>query len=181
MKDSALQVSVANLSEVGRDLTLALEEDWFRHWQEEDPHLEFVGPGSVVAAVHLSRHGRDILLRGHLKGTVTLACSRCLEAFALPVIADFDLLLVPGPRPLSTDQEELTAADLDLDFYSGDLVNLEDFLREQVLLALPLKPLCLETCRGLCPHCGVNLNKQSCTCQESQSSSPFAALAKLKV
>ncbi len=176
----ALQISVVNLSEAGLDLTLELAADWFLRWQQDDPPPLFAGPGSLLAEVHLTKHGRDILLRGHLKGILTLACSRCLEPFSWPLTADFDLLLAPTPRPLNRTQEELTPQDLDLDFYNGDVVNLEPFLREQILLALPLKPLCADSCRGLCPHCGANLNLQTCTCRQSKAPATFAALAKLK-
>uniref|UniRef100_A0A7V4LBY3 formate--tetrahydrofolate ligase n=1 Tax=Desulfobacca acetoxidans TaxID=60893 RepID=A0A7V4LBY3_9BACT len=75
---------------------------------------------------------------------------------------------------------EITAADLDVDFYTGDVVEVEIFLREQVLLALPLKPLCAETCRGLCPRCGADLNQETCHCAAEDSASPWSALKKLK-
>ncbi|MEW6388314.1 MAG: DUF177 domain-containing protein [Thermodesulfobacteriota bacterium] len=176
-----LSVNVASIKETGLDLPLELGEDWFSRWQEEDPDLEFAGPGSIQVKLRVEKHGRDILLRGHLKGRLELQCSRCLTPFAAPVEADFDLLLVPGPEPVTAEPEELTATDLDLDFYTGEVVDLEAILREQILLLLPLKPLCAESCRGLCPHCGADLNQETCACGVDKSSSPFAALAKLKI
>ena len=181
MATPRLSINAASIKETGLDLPLELGEDWFNRWQQEDPDLEFAGPGSINAKIRVEKHGRDILLRGHLAGRLELNCSRCLTPFTGPVEADFDLLLVPGPEPVTAEPEELNATDLDLDYYSGEIVNLEAILREQILLQLPLKPLCAESCRGLCPHCGADLNTETCRCKEGKSSSPFAALAKLKI
>ncbi len=181
MKVRPLKIDVGAISEAGLDLPLELGEGWFARWQEEDPDLEFAGPGSLTATVHLEKHGRDILLRGHLKGELRLTCSRCLTPYAAPVTADFDLLLVPGPELTAAAEEELTPADLDLDFYSGEVVDLESLLREQIILLIPLKPICAEDCKGLCPRCGADLNRESCNCQEVKAESPLAVLAKLKI
>ncbi|MBM4294554.1 MAG: DUF177 domain-containing protein, partial [Deltaproteobacteria bacterium] len=62
-------------------------------------------------------------------------------------------------------EEELTAADLDVDFISGENIDLQGIVREQIILSMPLKPLCHEDCRGLCPGCGANLNREACTCE----------------
>ena len=181
MAPPRLSINVASIKETGLDLPLELGEDWFSRWKQEDTDLDFAGPGVLDAKIRVEKHGRDILLRGRMQGRLELQCSRCLNSFAAPVEADFDLLLVPGPEPVSAEPEELNATDLDLDFYSGEVINLEAILREQILLLLPLKPLCAESCRGLCPHCGADLNQETCSCREEKSSSPFAALAKLKI
>ena len=131
--------------------------------------------------MHLSKHGSDILVRGSLSGQMELACSRCLESFPAPAAIDFDLLLVPGPPTAAAADEELSPSDLDLDYYTGESVDLESLLREQIILMMPLKPLCDETCKGLCPRCGANLNRETCTCSTDTVNSPFAVLAKLKI
>ena len=88
---------------------------------------------------------------------------------------------MPGPVQAAAAKEELSPDDLDLDYYTGEIVDLESILREQIILMLPLKPLCDETCKGLCPHCGANLNHETCTCSTDAVDSPFARLAKLKI
>ncbi len=181
MQTSALQINIARLREDGLDLKLNLREDWFARWQEEDPALEFSGPGNLTVWVHLVRHGRDILVRGRFEGTLNLSCSRCLISFSQPVEADFDLLLAPSPEHVTDEREELTRAELDRDFYTGETVNLESILREQVLLTLPLKPLCSETCKGICPRCGTDLNQETCQCSGEDSTSPFAILKNIKL
>ena len=107
-------------------------------------------------------------------------CIRDREPFAAPVAIDFDLLLVPGPAS-ATAKEELSPDDLDLDYYTGEIVDLESILREQIILMLPLKPLCDEACEGLCPYCGANRTSETCSCPTDAVDSPFARLAKLKI
>jgi uncharacterized protein len=174
-----LQINLKTIPETGLAVAIDLGPEWFARWHEEDPGLEFTD-ARITGDVHLSKHGHDILVRGNLSGRMELACSRCLEPFAAPVAIEFDLLLVPGP--VSADaKEELSPEDLDLDFYTGETIDLESILREQIILMLPLKPLCDEGCKGLCPHCGANLKRETCTCPADAVDSPFARLAKLKI
>jgi uncharacterized protein len=179
MTKKTLQISVKAIPETGKELSLDLVTGWFERWREDDPGLEF-SQGHIQGSVSLSKHGHDILVRGHLEGELGLTCGRCLEPFRGQVSADFDLLLAPAPQGDAPEDVELSAADLDFDFYVGDTVDLEAIIREQVILMLPLKPLCQEDCQGLCPVCGANLNWETCSCPTEKSDSPFANLAKLK-
>jgi len=175
----SLQVPLNSIPETGRELRLELGPEWFSRWREEDPGLEYAG-GEIAGTVRLEKHGRDVLVRGALSGQLNLTCSRCLEPFVAKVEADFDLLLLPRPEQ-APSREELTPEDLDLDFYTGEVVDLESLLKEQIVLMVPLKPLCAEDCRGLCPRCGANLNRESCSCPEIKPTGPLAGLAKLKL
>jgi uncharacterized protein len=174
------QISIKAIPESGLEVEIDLGPEWFARWRAEDPDLEFTD-ARVTGQVRLQKHGRDILVRGHLAGYLQLACSRCLESFAAPASADFDLILAPGAATALAPDEELSRTDLDLDYYTGQVVDLETLLREQIILMLPLKPLCAETCKGLCPHCGANLNRQTCRCRPESVNSPLASLAKLKI
>jgi uncharacterized protein len=180
MKPRALQIAIKAIPETGLPVAIDLGPEWFGRWREEDPGLEFADT-RITGLVHLSKHGHDILVRGSLSGQMELACSRCLESFAAPASIDFDLLLVPGPPTAYAAEEELSLTDLDQDYYTGEIVDLESLLREQIILMMPLKPLCDEACKGLCPHCGANLKSETCTCSINAVNSPFAPLAKLKI
>ena len=175
-----LQINLKTIPETGLAVAIDLGPEWFARWHEADPELEFAG-ARITGDMHLSKHGHDILVRGNLAGQLELACGRCLEPFAAPAAIDFDLLLVPGPVNTTAAQEELSPDDLDLDYYTGEIVDMESLLREQIILMLPLKPLCDEACKGLCPHCGANLKRETCTCSTDAVNSPFAQLAKLKI
>jgi uncharacterized protein len=179
MTPRALQIAIKAIPETGLTVAIDLGQEWFDRWREEDPGLE-LADARITGQVSLSKHGPDILVRGSLSGQMELACSRCLESFPAPAAIEFDLLLVPGP-PTADADEELSPDDLDLDYYTGETVDLESLLREQIILMMPLKPLCDETCKGLCPRCGANLNRDTCSCPTDAVNSPFARLAKLKI
>jgi len=175
-----LQINLKTIPETGLEIAIDLGPEWFARWRAEDPGLDFAD-ARIAGSVNLSKHGHDLLVRGNLSGQMELACSRCLESFAAPAAIDFALLLAPGPPNFSAAEAELSPDDLDLDYYTGEVVDLESLLREQIILLLPLKPLCDEACKGLCPHCGANRKRQTCTCATDTVNSPFALLAKLKI
>ena len=123
---------------------------------------------------------QDIRLKGKLETSLEVACARCLDPVVLPVKRSFDLLY----RPLGTDagHEELsvTDAEAEIGYYQGDGLLLEDTLREQVLLAVPLKTVCREDCKGLCPQCGKNLNEGACSCDDEVEDPRWAALKEIR-
>jgi uncharacterized protein len=116
--------------------------------------------------VHLraERDGDDVVVAGEIDSTVPVACGRCLEEFPVRARATVDVRFVP--RPPTGDRVELGSDDLDLDFYDGGEVNLATLVESETALALPMKPLCREDCRGLCPVCGGNRNLVACVCPE---------------
>jgi len=179
MKTRSLQIALKAIPDIGKEVAIDLGPEWFADWRAADPALEFT-EARIAGSVNLSKHGHDVLVRGNLTGQVELTCSRCLTSFRQPVAADFDLLLVPAPAAAAAE-EELSAADLDVDYYTGEVVDLETILKEQIILMLPIKPLCDEACNGLCPQCGANLNLETCHCRPEAVNSPFADLAKLKI
>jgi uncharacterized protein len=96
------------------------------------------------------------------------------------VAKTFDLLYRPQGTDAGKEELSVTAAEAEVGYYQGEGLLLEDVLREQVLLALPLKAICREECRGLCPHCGQNLNQEQCTCAESSEDPRWSALKDIR-
>ena len=142
--------------------------------------LKSSGRAQLVEEIHDKRHKiNDIRLNGKLSTQLELACARCLKPVSQDVARSFDLLY----RPLGTDawQEELsvTAAEAEVSYYQGEGLLLEDVLREQVLLAAPLKAICREDCKGLCPHCGKNMNLEQCSCADAVIDPRWSALKDL--
>ena len=125
--------------------------------------------------LHLERDGVDVFVTGDLRATVSQACGRCLEPSTFEVTAALDVRLVP--RPATGDSVELAAHDLDVDFYHKDEVDVGVLIETETSLALPMKPLCRDGCRGLCPVCGGNRNVVQCACPER---APDPRLAPLK-
>lgn len=123
---------------------------------------------------------KDIRVVGQYSTRVEIACARCLEPVVRDLAEKFDLLY----RPLGVDagphERAVHDADTEIGYYTGEGMQLEDVLREQVLLAVPLKAICRDECKGLCPHCGKNLNHESCQCGESEPDPRWDALKDLK-
>ena len=108
-----------------------------------------------------------ISLRGRASATAVSRCSRCLEPVQVPLSAGIDALYSKQPDP----------DDPDLYGFEGHAVQLEDAVKDALLLELPLRILCSDDCKGLCPVCGTNLNKDTCTCHEgAEVINPFSAL-----
>lgn len=123
----------------------------------------------VVAPVGLSmdveKSGPDVFrVTGEVSTRLELDCSRCVEPLEVPVAATFELRYVPQAANQGEGERQVEEDDLTTAFYSEGALDVIDLLREQFQLALPMKPLCAEACRGLCPECGANLNRTECGC-----------------
>ena len=132
---------------------------------------EHRGPGDVVA---------DIRLKGSFSGRFQVPCARCVEPVAQDIVRDFELLYRPLGADAGRDELSVTDAEAEIGYYQGNGILLEDVLREQVLLALPLKVTCREDCKGLCVHCGKNLNEEQCSCSTAVEDPRWMALREIR-
>jgi uncharacterized protein len=120
--------------------------------------------------------GEEIRIQGDVETRIEAACDRCLAPFEIPVELKFDLIYRPVSTIAREEEIELPDDELDVGFYEGEGIQLGDVITEQVILSLPMKVICNEDCRGLCPTCGADRNREPCRCQEMRADSPFAAL-----
>jgi len=143
--------------------------------------LETTGRAEVVEEHH-GKHEviKDLRLRGRLSTDLELQCARCLDPVPQKVDREFDLLYRPLGADAGRDELSVTVAEAEIGYYQGEGILLEDVLREQVLLALPLKVTCREDCKGLCPHCGKNLNLEQCSCSVPVEDPRWAALKEVR-
>ena len=130
---------------------------------------EHRGPKDIVA---------DIRLRGRFSGNFEVPCARCVEPVKIPLEADFDLIFRPVAADADAAERSITPQETEIGYYQKDSLVLEDVLREQVLLSLPVRTLCKPDCKGLCPRCGANRNRQDCSCVGSDPR--WEALADLR-
>ena len=134
----------------------------------------------VVAPVHLVmdvvRERDTYRVTGRVQTRLELECGRCIESFEVPVDSAFELRYVPAAANAGEGEREVAEDDLTTAFYRDEQLNLGELMHEQFVLALPMKPLCSETCRGLCPQCGTNLNRASCDCSPAWNDPRLAAL-----
>jgi len=130
--------------------------------------------GQTELDLQATRAAEQVRLVGHFDATVGFECGRCLTPLSIKVEQSFDLLYLP---PLGAgDEHELHDDDLSIAFYQGDAIDIDDLVREQVELALPMTRLCSEACRGLCDQCGANLNQGDCACTAEVTDPRWAAL-----
>jgi uncharacterized protein len=132
---------------------------------------EHRGPRDIVA---------DIRLRGRFAGNFEVPCARCVEPVKIPLGADYDLIFRPVAADSEAAERSITPQETEIGYYQKDSLVLEDVLREQVLLSLPVRTLCKPDCKGLCPRCGADRNRQPCSCDEGPSDPRWEALAGLR-
>lgn len=149
--------------------------------------LRQIGNLSADGRAQLVReqHGKhqvinDIRITGDLRARFELLCARCLEPITQDIARKFELLYRPQGSDAGKAEMSVTAAEAEVGYYQGEGLLLEDVLREQVLLAVPLKAICREDCKGLCPHCGQNLNQGQCACAEPLEDPRWAALKDIR-
>jgi uncharacterized protein len=139
--------------------------------------LRTSGHAEVVEEHHGKRQIiQDIRLKGRLSTGIELQCARCLEPVPQEIKRNFELLYRPLGADAGRDELSITDAEAEIGYYQGNGLLLEDVLREQVLLALPLKITCRADCKGLCPQCGKNLNQEQCSCSTEVEDPRWAAL-----
>ena len=144
------------------------------------------GLSEVKQAEPLEVNATAELLEGHIRVTgdlhtkIEMVCARCLEPVIEEVHRNFDLFYQPLLKGTPNDVERLKDDDTEIGFFEGEGLFLADVLKEQVLLSLPMKVICQSDCRGLCPHCGANLNQEQCRCERHSSDPRLAPLARLK-
>lgn len=126
--------------------------------------------------------GGEIRIAGRVISKVDLPCSRCLEPARVPIDWSFDLFFMERDEMKFDEDEEVELSDEDTRtaFFTGSELPIADILREQVLLALPMKALCRSDCKGLCPKCGANMNNDSCSCTRDSFEPSHEGLAELR-
>ena len=144
------------------------------------------GEGSVIFThpihvhIHAALSGNAVLIDGTAETNVRLPCSRCLEPFDMKIKTDFSGTAVPEipamDDPAAGDDIELAETDMEVIVYSGDDIDLGYEIAQQIIMSLPFKPVCRDTCKGLCIRCGADLNKTDCQCHPQEEGGPFAVL-----
>lgn len=163
-----MKIVVSEIPEDGIDI-----DDLTVVWADED--------GKRVEAhlnAHVQKLDMDVIIRGGVTATLQHICSRCLADFSGGVQTELELVYRPA-KELETGEAGLVSEELDTGFYTDDEIDIDEVAREQVLLNVPMKPLCSEECKGICPVCGVNRNEKDCGCAQHRVDPRLAVLEKL--
>jgi uncharacterized protein len=151
------------------------------------PDYRQIAPVTTSGRVDIveEHHGKhkiiqDIRIKGRLATRLETSCARCLEPLTQDVTREFDLLYRPQGTDAGKDEMSVTEAEAEISYYEGAGILLDDVVREQILLAVPLKLTCRDDCKGLCPHCGKNLNQETCSCAVVEEEPRWAALKDIR-
>ncbi len=173
-----MKIQVSLIPEEGRRLQYTLEGDWYREYLQKSGIDFRIHPVRVEAEIHKILETVTVDVR--VETALDLECGRCLEPLSLPLKSGFRYTLVPL-RDQEAQKEELSEEDVSFSHYQDDLIDLNVLVYEQILLQVPMKPLCAEDCRGLCPQCGVRLNAETCQCRPLAVDTRMEALKNFKV
>jgi uncharacterized protein len=179
-----MQIRLKDIKEQGLSLEFAEDAQSFPAVVElfADRDIEILQP--IWTKLRALRVGDMVEVQGNSTTRVKLPCSRCLSVQEVPIEAHYDLTFVKQLPPVTEEEDaeeiELRAEEMGLVEFQGEEIDLREAIQEQVILALPLRALCDEACRGLCPQCGANLNEAGCQCPPSEFRNKFSVLKEFK-
>jgi uncharacterized protein len=169
-------IDLKTITHFPRRLAFAYGPEWWKSELGDDGQILGLD-GPLSATLEVYKAGDKYVLEGKLSGRLEIRCDRCAEAYVEGLSTDFRLFLAPPPPDGYPEETVLRTEDLTGDFIVDDQVELDDLIREQIYLSVPMKSLCRKDCLGLCPECGADLNQGDCRCRKDHK---HPALAKLK-
>lgn len=129
----------------------------------------------------LQRAGTTVAVRGTITTTAEVPCARCLELAFIDISVLMEVVAVPADERPDEEDHELADSELDICYYTGEVLELGAIVRDHLVSAIPFQPLCQPTCRGLCPSCGINLNREACNCSTEEIDERLAVLKQWQV
>jgi uncharacterized protein len=163
-----MKVQVSDITDEGLDL----------EFQETvKVSLPLLSP--VKARLRFEKVGSEVLAQGEVTTRMELQCSRCLRNFPRDMDMNINVVYHPVEELRGEEKHEVREDELDMGFYKDDELDIQDLVMEQILLNIPMKPLCSESCRGICPKCGADMNVNPCRCEQKETDPRLAVLKKL--
>lgn len=142
-----------------------------------DERISLSAPATVSGKVRLA--GNEVFVNGHVETRAQVECDRCLQPIETPVDADFALEYITGSEYESSAVAELTEEEMSVAVFDGKALDVDEIVKEQIVLAVPTRMLCREDCKGICPECGTDRNTGDCNCATNDTDPRWAALKKL--
>ncbi len=143
--------------------------------------MEQGSPLRVTGSAELVPHSEgEVRIQGRYSVLMVAQCDRCLGSANFPLDGSFDLEYCPMAQIAKDEEIEIGKDEVEIGFYEGNGIQLEDILREQLLLALPMQRVCSEDCKGICPVCGRNRNETHCECRQAETGGLWRALRELE-
>jgi len=142
-----------------------------------DERVSLIAPAAVNGKVRLS--GNEVFVNGHIDTRAQVECDRCLKPVELPVNVDFTLEYISGSEYEASQTAALTEEEMSVSVFDGGAIDVDEIVKEQILLAVPTRMLCREDCKGICPDCGIDRNTGECDCVTNDIDPRWAALKNL--
>ena len=174
-----MYIYVTNIPEDELKLQFSKDGDWFRSFLREKEKRDF-SLQKVDVFLSVKRLRETVLIVGNIETIVDVECCRCLDVTSLTLKNEFRYTLVPAGGK-EKEEIELHPEDLEFGYYRDDTVDLDQIIFEQIVLQIPIKVLCRDSCKGPCPHCGINLNVASCNCHADFIDERLAVLKKVEL
>jgi uncharacterized protein len=177
-----MKLQISPLNEGENHLSYDSSRDvWVKHLMdgiEKREGFRFQTPMGIELS--LTKLEPDYYMRGKLTFTLAMPCARCVESFVLPMQHNFELAFNHVASNAARSELSEESEELDINFFSGNEIELDPVIEEQFFLSLPYQAICSEQCRGMCQQCGKNLNQEACQCAKDSSLSPFSVLKQIK-
>ncbi len=164
---------------------LIIDETFPREWLTNIP--EFLGDGDtringdLKVAGKVTLEGGNLRLKGSIHYLLSTFCTRCGDPTEVPVSGDIELTLIPGEEPELPDGSEIGDDETGSAYFQGERVDLNPYFKEEAAIQIPVQALCRDDCKGLCPKCGANLNRESCSCDKQNGDPRLQVLRGLKL
>jgi len=174
-----LKIEVSKIPEESLNLRFSREGDWFSELGADAGKLDF----SILAidvTCRVAKVRGKVVIEGSLEALLNQECCRCLEMTQVPVRSAFRYVLIPECLT-SRGSQGLEDVQADFGYYDKEQIDLNPLLFEQIILQIPMKVLCMDTCRGICPRCGVNLNASGCDCRKESGDERLSILRRWKI
>jgi uncharacterized protein len=177
-----MRYKTKDIGDAGLDVRVPVTADWLAA-QAPDLEAQPADAGITLTGRLESSGGDSYLLRGDIKGALVTPCVRCLEPALLPLEIPVTVSYVETDEAEDEDDETSEADGADVLAFTGGEIDLGPFLRDEILLAVPIGPLCRPDCKGICSVCGGNRNAVLCDCEEQQrvATSKLSALKNIKI
>ena len=179
MIPNSLKINVVTIPEGGLKYVLSEDGSRFKECLSDTADTDFK-LRKVDLDCLVTKTSTTVFIKGEFSAIIDSNCSRCLEDISVPIGGNFAYTLIPAKAETREDLE-LTAEELEISHYQGDLIDLTSIICEQIILQIPIKTLCREECKGLCSGCSINLNTSSCNCHLAVVDNRMAVLKKIKV
>ncbi len=142
-------VPASEFDAAGKSFSFPLRAAWLRGALEGCEVNPTEKDGSLD--VRLSASGRDVVALGKLRAELVVPCARCLGPARIPIDHDFSVMFVPSPTRSETEEYDFTAEEADTLPFDGETVIMDELVRDELLLEIPMIPLCSEACPGMSP------------------------------